>query len=99
MVSFIYAIISLVLLFNFNFMAENKREEFKVKGSELMKKVKELIKEGNIRKIIVQNEKDEVIVEIPLTVGAIGAVLAPALAAIGAIAALISNCTIVVEKK
>jgi aryl-alcohol dehydrogenase-like predicted oxidoreductase len=80
-------------------MAQAKREEFKVKGGEVMKKIKELIKEGNIRRIIIQNEKGETIVEIPLTVGAIGAIVAPALAAIGAIAALISNCTIVVEKK
>lgn len=79
-------------------MAKTKKEEFKIKGEELIQKVKELIHEGNIRRIIIKNDAGKTIVEIPLTIGAVGAILAPALAAIGTIAALISKCTIVVER-
>ncbi len=74
-------------------------EEFKIDGDHLLAKVKELIHEGNIRRIIIKNEKGETVVEIPLTFGAIGAVLAPALAAVGAVAALVTKCSIVVEKR
>jgi hypothetical protein len=74
-------------------------ESFKVTGDEIMAKVKEIIKEGNARKIIIKNEKDEIIMEFPLTIGAIGAVLAPLFAAVGTLAALATNCTILVEKK
>jgi Domain of unknown function (DUF4342) len=74
-------------------------ESFKVTGDEIMTKVKEIIKEGNARRIIIKNEKDETVMEFPLTIGAIGAVLAPLFAAIGALAALATNCTILVEKK
>jgi hypothetical protein len=83
-------------------MAENEKsnwESFKVTGEELLEKVKEIVKEGNARRIIIKNEKDEVVVEFPMTVGAIGVVLAPLFAAVGALAALISNCTIEVERK
>ena len=75
------------------------KEEFRVSGEEVMKKVRELIAEGNARRIIIKNERGETIVEIPLTVGTIGALLVPTLAAIGAVAALVTNCTIVVERK
>ena len=78
---------------------KSKWESFKVTGDELLEKVKEIIKEGNARRIIIKNEKDEVIMEFPLTIGAIGVVLAPLFAAVGALAALVTNCTIVVEKK
>ena len=74
-------------------------ESFKVTGDEIMAKVKEIIKEGNARRIIIKNEHDETIMEFPLTIGAIGAVLAPLFAAIGTLAALATNCTILVEKK
>jgi len=80
-------------------MSTTKQEEFKVSGEELIKKVKELIKAGNARRIIIKNEKGKTIVEIPLTIGAVGALIAPALAAVGAIAALVTKCTIIVEKK
>lgn len=81
-------------------MAEEKtkKESFRVNGEELLKKVKELIHEGNIRKITITGKNGEVIADFPLTVGVAGAVLAPPLAAIGAIAALISECTITVEE-
>lgn len=78
---------------------EEAKEEFKVSGEQVVAKVKELINEGNARRIIIKNEKGEVIMEFPLTVGAVGVVLAPVLAAVGALAALITNCTIVVIKK
>lgn len=75
-----------------------RKEEFKVSGEELLAKVKELIHEGNIRRIIIKNEKGQTLIELPLTLGVVGAVLAPPLAAVGAIAALVSDCSIVVEK-
>ncbi len=74
-------------------------EEFKVSGEELLKKVKALIAEGNIRRISIRNKEGKIIVELPLTVGVVGAVLAPVLAAVGAIAALVTECTIVVERQ
>jgi hypothetical protein len=77
----------------------SNHESFKVTGDELLSKIKEIIKEGNARKIIIKNEKEEIIMEFPLTIGAIGVVLAPVFAAVGAIAALATDCTIVVEKK
>lgn len=73
-------------------------EEFKVRGKELVDKVNELIREGNVRRIIVKDEKGNTFVEIPLTVATVGAIAAPVLAGLGAIAALIANFTIGVEK-
>ena len=78
---------------------KTNHEYFKVSGDELLSKVKEIIKEGNATRIIIKNEKDEVIIEFPLTFGAIGVVLAPIFAAVGPLAALATHCTIVVEKK
>lgn len=75
------------------------QEEFKVTGEEVLSKIKELIKEGNINRILLKNEKDEVIMEIPVTFAVVGVVLAPIFAAIGAAAALLTHCTIVVERK
>lgn len=74
-------------------------ESFKVTGEEILSKVKEIIKDGNARKIIIKNEKDEIIMEFPLTVGAVGVFVAPVLAAVGALAAVATNCTIIVEKR
>lgn len=76
-----------------------RTEEFKVSGEDLLKKVKNLIAEGNIRRITIRNKEGKSIVELPLTVGVVGAVLAPPLAAVGAIAALVTECTIVVERE
>lgn len=78
---------------------EPHEEEFKVTGEELLRKVKELIAAGNARRIIIKNEAGVSLIEVPLTLGAVGALIAPALAAIGALAALVTNCTIVVVKK
>jgi hypothetical protein len=72
--------------------------EFKVKGEELLKKVKELIHEGNVRKIIIKDDKGNPYLELPLTLGVVGAVIAPVLAAIGALAAMASNFTVEVVK-
>jgi hypothetical protein len=74
-----------------------RREEFKVSGEALVDKIKELAHEGNIRRIIIKDKSDRAMVDIPLTFGVIGALLAPQLAAIGAIAALVTNATLVVE--
>lgn len=73
-------------------------EEFKVRGKELVDKVGELIREGNVRRIIVKDEKGNTFVEIPLTVATVGVVAAPVLAGLGTIAALIAHFTIGVEK-
>ena len=80
-------------------MTKVKEEKYEVKGEELIKKVKALIKEGNVRKITISDKKGGVLVTFPLTLGVIGAVIAPALAAVGAIAALITECTVTVERK
>ena len=83
-------------------MSDNEKtnwESFKVNGDEIVAKVKEIIKEGNARRIIIKNEKDEIVMECPMTVGAIGVVLAPIFAAVGTLAALATHCTIMVEKK
>jgi len=74
-------------------------DSFKVSGEELLKKIKELINEGNIREITIENKNGKTIMVLPLTVGVIGAALLPPLAAVGAIAALLTECTIRVKRK
>ena len=74
-------------------------DSFRVSGEELLKKIKELIKEGNIREITIENKNGKTIMVLPLTVGVIGAALLPPLAAVGAIAALLTECTIRVKRK
>ncbi|RIK28891.1 MAG: hypothetical protein DCC56_14520 [Anaerolineae bacterium] len=76
-----------------------RTEEFRVDGEELLRKVKNLINEGNIRRVIIKDKDGKVVFEIPLTFGVVGALIAPQLAAIGAIAALLSEATVIVEKK
>ena len=76
----------------------NGFEEFKVKGEELLAKARELVHEGNIRRLMIINDEGKTLVEIPLTLGVVGAVLLPVWAAIGAIAAVVTDCTIRVEK-
>ena len=73
--------------------------EFKINGENLLKKVKELIEEGNVRKITIKDKTGKELVTFPLTVGVVGTVLVPVLAAIGALAALIGECTIAVERE
>jgi len=73
-------------------------EEFSATGDSLLSTVKQIVHEGNIRRIIIKNEKGVTLIEIPLTLGVVGAALLPVWAAIGALAALVARCTIVVEK-
>jgi len=73
-------------------------EEFRVSGEAVVGKVKELVREGNVRRITIKNDEGKVLIEIPLTIGVVGAVLLPVWAAISAIAALVANLTISVEK-
>jgi hypothetical protein len=75
-----------------------KTEEFVVDGEEVVAKIKELIHEGNIRRIIIKDMDNKTLIEIPLTIGVVVAVLAPVLAAVGALAAIVTKCKIVVEK-
>jgi hypothetical protein len=75
-----------------------RTEEIEVKGEGLLAKIKELVREGNVRRVTIKNDEGEVVVEFPLTIGVVGALLAPTLAAVGAVAALVTNCTIVVER-
>lgn len=75
-----------------------RTEEFQVSGDMLIAKVKELVHEGNIRRVAIKNEEGRTLIDVPLTLGVVGAMLAPQLAAIGAIAALVARCTILVEK-
>jgi hypothetical protein len=81
-------------------MSEQKftTEEFRVEGEKLIAKVKELFHEGNIRRIIIKDKEGKTVMEIPVTIGVVGVLLAPQLAAIGAIAALVTEATVVVEK-
>jgi len=83
-----------------SFETENegvRREEIKVDGSQLVDKVKELLHEGNIRRIVIKHDGVSVL-ELPLTLAAVGAVFAPVLAAVGAFAALATDCSIVIER-
>ena len=81
-------------------MTEEKvrTEEFEVSGDKLITKIKELVHEGNIRRIAIKNDEGRILIDMPMTLGVVGAILAPQLVAIGAIAALVTHCTIVVEK-
>jgi hypothetical protein len=75
-----------------------RTEEFSVNGEDLLAKIKEIIHEGNIRRIIIKKKGGDTVMEIPMTLGVVGALIAPQLAAIGAIAALVTEATVVVEK-
>jgi hypothetical protein len=82
-------------------MTEEKKtrtEEFKLHGDEILNKLKELLHQGNIRRIILKDESGKTFLEIPLTVGVVGAIVIPVWAAIGAVAALVSKLTVVIEK-
>jgi uncharacterized membrane protein YvbJ len=79
--------------------AKVTREEFSVSSKDLGEKIQQLLHEGNVTRIIVKDMKGKVLLEIPVTVGVIGAVIAPWLVALGVIAALATNCTIVVERR
>lgn len=76
-----------------------KTEEHRVTGDKVIGKIKELIHEGNVRRIIIKNDEGKTLIEVPLSLGVVGAVLLPVWAAIGAIAAVVTNCSIVVERE
>jgi len=80
-------------------VSKTPAEHFEVNSEDLVKKVKELLHEGNVTKIIVHDEQGRLQLELPVTAGLIGVVLAPWLAAVGAIAALVTRCRISVERK
>jgi len=80
-------------------MTKTTKESFTMHGENLLKKVKELINEGNIRKITIHDKAGKEMVTFPLTIGVVGTLFAPVLAAIGALAALIGECTITVERE
>jgi hypothetical protein len=80
-------------------MAENFKETFSLKGEQILNKIKELVEEGNVRKISIHDKSGKELMSFPLSFGVVGALLAPVLAAIGALAALIGECTISVERE
>jgi Domain of unknown function (DUF4342) len=80
-------------------MEPDKGNEFKVKGEELLRKVKDVVHEGNVRRIIIKDDKGTPYLEIPLTFGVVGALIAPVLAAVGALAALAANFTVEIVRK
>jgi hypothetical protein len=78
---------------------EDRWEEMKVQGEQVLGKVRELVHEGNVRRIVIENEKGQTLMEIPLTIGVVGALLLPMAAAVGALAAVVTECTIRVERR
>lgn len=78
---------------------KTKEQTFKVSGEELLSKVKELLHEGNVRKITIIDKNGKELMKFPLTIGVLGTAIAPVLAAVGAMAALVTECTIAVEKE
>jgi hypothetical protein len=79
-------------------MTNTTKESFKITGENLLKKIKELVEEGNINKITIHDKSGRELMSFPVTVGLVGAVFAPVLAAIGAFAAIIGECSITVER-
>jgi len=77
---------------------KSRFEQYELKGEEVVAKVREVLHEGNVRRIIIKNEEGKTLIEIPLTLGVIGALLLPVWAGLGAMAALVARCTLVVEK-
>ena len=77
----------------------SRSEEFQFSGDTLLAKIREIIREGNIRRVVIKNDDGRVLIDIPLTIGVVGTLLAPQLAAIGAIAALVLKGSIVIEKE
>jgi hypothetical protein len=79
--------------------SRTRREAYKVRGEKIVEKVKELLHEGNVRHVVIKNDEGRTLIELPVTVGVAGALLAPVWAAIGALAALVTNCSIEVERE
>jgi len=74
-------------------------EQFTLRSEQLVEKVKELLREGNVTRIVVKDERGSLLLDLPITVGVVGIVLAPLLAAVGAIAAIATNCTLTIERR
>jgi hypothetical protein len=79
--------------------SETRRETHRVRGDDLLQTVKRIVREGNARRIVIKNEEDRVLLEFPLAAGVVGAAFLPVWAAVGAVAALVTNCSIEVERK
>lgn len=79
--------------------ATTKTEQYRLTGEELIAKIKQIVHEGNVRRVIIKSTEGDTIVEFPLTVGVVGAALAPVWAAVGAVVALVADCTIEIEKR
>jgi len=80
-------------------MENTKKESFKINGENLLKKIKDVIEEGNVRKITIHDKEGKELMSFPLTIGVVGAVIAPVLAAVGALAAIIGECSITIERE
>lgn len=78
---------------------QTSQETFSMKGDQLIEKIKSLVREGNVRRIIIKDKDGKSLAEFPLTLGVVGIAIAPVLAAIGAIAALVTECTVTVERE
>lgn len=76
-----------------------RREAYKVRGEKIVAKIKELVHEGNVRHVVIKNDDGKTLIEFPVTVGVAGALLVPVWAAVGALAALVTNCSIEVERE
>lgn len=79
--------------------ARYRRETHRVRGDDLLQTVKRIVKEGNARRIVIKNDDDRVLLEFPLAAGVVGAAFLPVWAAVGAVAALVTNCSIEVERR
>mgnify|MGYP001347605612 CR=1 FL=1 len=79
--------------------SKTRREEYEVRGEKIVGKIKELLHEGNVRHVVIKNEEGKTLIEFPVTVGVAGALLVPVWAAVGALAALVTNCSIEVERE
>jgi len=79
--------------------SRTRREAYKVRGEKIVEKIKELIHKGNVRHVVIKHDDGRTLIEFPVTVGVAGAVLAPVWAAVGALAALVTNCSIEVERE
>ncbi len=80
-------------------VSKKQQDEFKVKGAKVVSKIKALIKEGNVRRVTVKDNKGKVIMSLPVTAGVVGAIFAAPLLVVGAVAALVTECTITVERR
>jgi hypothetical protein len=79
--------------------SEGNREKYKVAGDKLISTIKELIHEGNVRHVVIKNDEGRILIEFPVSIGVAGAVLLPVWAAVGAVAAIVSQCTIEIERE